>query len=143
TTAAWGESFIVAHHQLRFDLVDRVHGHADHDQQGSAAKVEVHVQAVGDPGWQLLKERADQPQVVEMQTGDHPFRNNRNQDQVQRSHQGDAGQDLVDVIRGPGARTNAGDEPPVLTHVVGNFSRVEHDRHVEVCEEDDANGVQQ
>jgi hypothetical protein len=36
----------MAHNQLRFDLLNRVHGHAHHDQQGSSAKVEIHVQPV-------------------------------------------------------------------------------------------------
>ena len=40
TARTRGEAFVVAHDQLRFDLVDGVHRHADHDQQRSAAKEE-------------------------------------------------------------------------------------------------------
>src|ERR1700739_4730474 len=35
------EAVIVAHNELRFNLLHRVHGDADHDQQRGAAEVEV------------------------------------------------------------------------------------------------------
>ena len=44
--AARGESFVVTHDQLRFDLIDCVHGDADHDQQRCSAEVEGDAQAV-------------------------------------------------------------------------------------------------
>ena len=55
--AARREPFVVSHDQLCFDLVDRVHGHADHDQQRSAAKIEIHAQAIGTQFGKLFKER--------------------------------------------------------------------------------------
>src|ERR1700680_4971317 len=39
------KAFIVPHHQLGLDLLDCIHCHADHDQQRSAAKIEIHFQA--------------------------------------------------------------------------------------------------
>src|SRR5580693_10289448 len=44
--AARRKSVIVAHDQLRLDLLDGVHGHADHDQQRRAAKIKSHAQTV-------------------------------------------------------------------------------------------------
>ena len=52
-------------------------------------------------------------------------------DQVQAANQGDARQDLVNVVRRAFARTNARDEAAILPHVVRNFVRVEDDGHVE------------
>ncbi len=40
--AARAEPFIMTHDQLRLDLGDRVHGHADNDQQRGAAKIKGH-----------------------------------------------------------------------------------------------------
>jgi hypothetical protein len=37
--------FVIPHHQLRFQLLHRIHGHADHDQQRSAAEIKLHVQS--------------------------------------------------------------------------------------------------
>src|ERR1700722_1844076 len=36
------KSIVVPHDQLRFDLGDRIHRHADHDEQRCAAEVEIH-----------------------------------------------------------------------------------------------------
>src|SRR5215475_8252743 len=43
------ESFIVAHDQLRFQLLDGVHSDADDDQQRCATKIKVDAQAVQNP----------------------------------------------------------------------------------------------
>ena len=44
-----GESVIVAHDELRFDLVHCVHRHADHNQQRCATEEERNAQAVEQP----------------------------------------------------------------------------------------------
>src|SRR5271156_2928853 len=44
------EAVVVAHDELRFDLLDRVHGYADDDEQRGAPEVEVDAEAVGHPG---------------------------------------------------------------------------------------------
>src|SRR5215467_4757772 len=135
----------MAHDQLRFDLVDRVHGHADHDQQRRSAEIEGHVQAIEDPVGQLVKEIPAQPprQVMEMQAHDHPLRNQRDQNQVQATDKGDPGKDLIDVIAGAMSGAYAGNKSPVLAHVVSNIGRIENNRNVKVRKEDDAYRVQQ
>ena len=45
------------------------------------------------------------------------------------------------MIGGPLAGPDAGDESPLLAHVVGNLVRVVHNRKVEVREEEDQNNV--
>src|SRR5882762_10494094 len=47
--SALHESVVMTHHQLRLDLLDGVHGHADHDQQRGAAEVEVEAHAGSHP----------------------------------------------------------------------------------------------
>src|SRR5664279_3120347 len=83
TSTTRSESLIVAHDELRLDLVGRVHGHADHDQQRGTAKVKVHVQAAGDPGRQVLEERPHRTvQVVQVDTRNHPLGDERDQNQI-------------------------------------------------------------
>src|ERR1051325_11760620 len=55
TSTARSKSVVMAHDQLRFDLLYRVHRHTDDDQQRSSAKIKVHVQTVGDPGRQVIE----------------------------------------------------------------------------------------
>src|ERR1700728_3910505 len=80
--------------------------------------------------------------MVEMDTGNHPFRNERNDDQVQGPHERDARQNLVNEIGGALAGTDARDKSAVLAHVVGDFARIKHDRNIEISEENNAEGVE-
>ena len=65
----------MAHDELRLYLVNGVHGDADHDQQRGTAEVEADVEAVGDPGWEPLKESSHQPEIVEMNAADQDLGN--------------------------------------------------------------------
>ena len=40
------KTFVVAHHELRFQLLHRIHRDADHDQKRRTAKIELNAQAV-------------------------------------------------------------------------------------------------
>src|SRR3984885_15800618 len=64
------EAVVVAHDELRFDLLDGVHGDADDDEQRGAAKVEVDAETVGHPAWQVVKDGPDEPEVIEMNSAD-------------------------------------------------------------------------
>src|SRR5579862_4141790 len=81
--------------------------------------------------------------MVQMDAGNHPFGNERNNDQIQRTHQGDVGEHFVDKVRRTFPRSNSRDESSVLPHVVGNLAWVEDNRDVKVCEENDANRVEE
>ena len=70
------------HDQLRFDLVDGIHGHTHHDQKRGAAKVEVDPQTVRGPGRQALEEAADEPHLVEANARDQEGGHQRNDDQI-------------------------------------------------------------
>src|SRR5581483_9207102 len=141
-STARGKALVMAHDELRLNLLHGIHGDADHDQQRSAAEIKRHAQTIGDPRRQSFKEGPQGAgQVVQVNAGDHPLRNKGDDDQVQGSHQSDAGQDLVNCVGGTLARADAGNEAAVLTHVVRNLVGVEDDGDIEVREEDDADGV--
>src|SRR5580693_2863307 len=141
-SAAWSKSVVVAHDELCFNLRHRIHRHADHDQQRRAAEIKRYAQTVGHPGGQALEKCSDRSvQVIEMDSRDHPFWNEGNDDQIQSAYQSDPGQDLIDVVGGSLTRPNARNKPAILPHVVGNLVGVEDDRHIEVREENNAHRI--
>src|ERR1019366_1058672 len=142
TTGARGKAVIVAHDQLRFDLVDGVHGHTHDDEQRSATEVEVDPQTVRRPVRQALEEPSDEEQFVKTDAGDQERGHQRDDDQVQRAHQRDAGENVVDEVRGTLAGPDAGNERTRLAEVIGNVVRLHDDGNVKVSEEDDAQDVQ-
>src|SRR2546428_7485399 len=75
--------------------------------------------------------------MVQVNAGDHPLRNKRDDDQIKRSHQRDSRQNLVDVIGCPRAGANTGKKSVILPHGVRNLVGVEDYGIVEVCEKDD------
>src|ERR1017187_8529635 len=89
-TAALGrEAVIVAHNELRFDLLNSVHGYADYDQQRGAPEVEVNAESVGHPGWKCVKDAANQRNVVEVNTTNKKRWNDRDDDQIDGADQRD------------------------------------------------------
>ena len=69
--------------------------------------------------------------------------NQRDRDQVQGAYQREAGEDIVDKVRGALAGADSGNEGARLAEVVGDVVRLHHDGDVEVGEEDDAQHVEQ
>src|ERR1017187_6220743 len=77
------KALVMAHDQLRFNLVDGIHGHAHHDQQGSAAKVKVHVQPFQqEAGRVSVHEIPEQGQMLELDAGNHDVRNQAQDRQI-------------------------------------------------------------
>ena len=85
------KAVVVPHDELRLDLLDRIHGDADHDQQRGAAEIEVDTQAIRQPAWQAVEDRPDQPEVVQVDTRNQHLWDELNDDQVHRADQRDAG----------------------------------------------------
>src|SRR4051812_31584702 len=110
------EAFVVAHHQLGFELLHRVEGHPDDDQQRRAAEVE-RLRGAG--------------------RGDQDRRQRGDRGQVQRPWERQPGQDAIEELGRRPAWPHPGDEPAVLLQVVGLVDRVERHRGVEVGEQDD------
>src|SRR5699024_2989626 len=71
---------------------------------------------------------------------EHHFGNQRHEGQVQGTHNGDARQHIVDVLRGALTRTNARNEAAGALEVVSRLGRVEDDGRVEEGKEDDEEG---
>src|SRR6266568_371081 len=144
-TTFWSKSFIVAHDELRLDLVDRIHSHANDDQKRGAAKVKVDVETVQYPVRQSIEERAAHPdrQIVEVNTCNHPFWDQRNDDQVKRAYQGNTGEHIVDVVAGANSGTNARNKPTILLHVVADVFWIKDNRHIEVSKKEDTDRIQE
>src|SRR3954464_639103 len=108
------EALVVAHHQLRLELLHRVEGHAHDDEQRGAAEEEVRARLV-----------------------DQDRRQGRDRREVQRAGERQAREDPVEELRGRAPRPHPRDEAAELLQVVGLVHRVERDRGVEVREQDD------
>ena len=138
------EPVVVAHDELALDLLQGVHRDPDHDQERGAAEEEVEAQTLRDPRrHHRVEARADPGDPVDLEPGDQELGQHRHRRQVERADDGEPGQDAVDVLRGAPSGPDAGDEPAVLAHVLGQVGGIEDDRHVEVREEDDRHHVEQ
>src|SRR3954451_18387089 len=89
------EAFVVAHHQLRLELLHRVQGHADHDQDRRPAEVEGRRGLVDED----RRQRCDRGQV-------------------QRAREGQPRQDAIEELGRGSAWPHPGDEPAVLLQVL-------------------------
>src|SRR5213592_3170148 len=99
--AAPHESVVVPQQQMLLHLLDRVEGHAHHDQQGRAAEAERHVEDVGDDHGQH---------------GDDGEEN--------RAGQRDPRQHVVDVVGRGGPGFHDRNESPLLLEVFRQVHRV-------------------
>src|ERR1039458_6481819 len=142
-TGARGKAVIMTHDQLRFDLVDRIHGHTHHNKQRGAAKVEVHVHAVNHDRGQIFEKPPDKPYLVEADAGDESRGDHLNHNQINRAHQRDARQNVIDKVGGALAGPDSGDKRTRLAEVVGDVVRPHHNGNVKIGEEDDEKDIQQ
>ena len=105
--------------QVALDLRYRVHGHADHDQERCAAEVERNGRV-----------------------RDQDFGNETHNGEIERANNGDARENIIDVLSGSLARADAGDKAAVLLQIVGGLRRVEHDRRVKEGKKHDERDVE-
>src|SRR3954451_10459359 len=108
------EALVVAHHQLRLELLHRVEGDAHDDEQRGAAEEEVRARLV-----------------------DEDRRQGRDRREVERAGERQAREDPVQELGGRPPRPHPRDEAAELLQVVRLVHRVERDRGVEVREQDD------
>ena len=121
-TSSPDEPFVVAHHELRFDLLHRLDDDADHDQQARAAEGDAG-RATGRAGRRLTARTATMPRKRAPAT-------------VIRVD--DPGQ----VVRRRPARPDARDEAAVLAELLGGLVGLERERRVEVRESEGQQEVQ-
>src|SRR2546426_9370614 len=137
--------FVVAHHQLRFELLHGVHSHADYNQQRSAAEIERHAKTFQDEAPRVGIKPSPQGagQVMQFDAGNHPFRDQADQGEINATNESQPPENLVDVFGRVPPRSDAGNEPAVLAHVVSELRRIEHDAYVEEREQNDQRDVDQ
>src|SRR6185295_3560745 len=88
------EAFVVAHHELALDLLDRIHRDADDDEQRRAAEVELDAQTLGEPVGEIAGDlRAEPRNPRHVNAGEQELRQHGHRRQVDRSHQRQPGQD--------------------------------------------------
>src|SRR5713101_2962755 len=91
-----------------------------------------------------IKPRTDSPaEVIQVNTGDQPFRQQTNQAKIDGADKGQPLQNLADVLGGRAARPNPRNESAILAHVVRKLRRIENDSDVEEREQDDHQNVDQ
>src|SRR5712664_4925170 len=91
-----------------------------------------------------VKPRTDPPaEVIQVNTGDQPFRQQTNQAEINGADKGQPLQNLADVLGGGAARPDARNESAILAHVVGELRRIENDSDVEEREQNDHQNVDQ
>src|SRR5256885_1272244 len=81
--------------------------------------------------------------VIEVNTGKHPLRQQADDGEVDGADKGEALQNFADVLAGIAAWTNSRNEAAVLAHVVREFGRIEDDADVEERERQDHHDVEQ
>src|SRR5258707_39285 len=137
--------FVIPHDQLSFQLLHGIHGHANDDQQRRAAEIKLHAEAFQEPRWEVAIEPAANapPEVIQMDAGDQPFRQQTNYREIDGADEGKALQNLADMLAGGAPRPYARDEPPILAHIVRELGRVEDDADVEEREQDNQHDVHQ
>ena len=104
---------------MRFNLLNRIQGHTDHDQQGGAPEVERDVEF-----------------AVENS------RENTDGRDINRSSECDSGEHLIDVLSGLLSGANAGDITAEFFHVISDIIRVEGNGRIKIAEEDNESHVE-
>src|SRR5579863_3876547 len=140
------KTIVIPHHQLRFELLYGVHRHADHNQQRRAAEVKLHVQTVEhEPPHVPIEPIAAKPyrQVLQMNTGNHPFRKQADDGEIHASHKRQARENSIDVLRRIPPRADTGNEAAILPHVVRQFRGIENDAHVKESKENNQRHIHQ
>src|SRR5690606_34652220 len=113
------KAFVLVRHQIGLNLSHEVHGHDHNNQQTGATEVERHVPL------------EDQEFGQQADNGD-----------IDRTDQGQAHQDLVDVLRSLFARADTRHEGATLLQIVGGLTRIEDQRGIEEAEEYDGQRIQ-
>jgi hypothetical protein len=73
----------VAHHQLRFDLLNSIHCDPNHDQQRRTSKVKLHLEALRNELRQrCVQAWANERQILDVESNHEKFRDDGNEFQV-------------------------------------------------------------
>jgi len=98
---------------MRFNLLNCIQGHTDHDQEGSSTKVEGDIEPSIEDRGQDADDR-----------------------DINRSPESDSSEHLIDIFCCLLSGTDAGDITAKFLHVFGDIIRIERDGCIEIAEED-------
>src|SRR5580658_2602668 len=123
---------VIAHDELCLELLHCVHGYANHDEQRSASKIKLHVQTVEHKSPHMLIEPiTHEPQMLQMNAGDHPFRKQTDNGEVDAADKRQARQNAIDVLGCVTSGPDPRNESAILPHVVGKLGGIENNAHIE------------
>jgi hypothetical protein len=98
---------------MGFNLLNRVQGHADHDQKGCATEVEGDIKSPVEDGGQDTDGR-----------------------DIDGPPEGDSGEHLINILSGLLTRTDARDIATKFFHVIGDIIWVKGNGRIKIAEED-------
>src|SRR5688572_18528558 len=110
------EPVVVAHDELRLDLLHRVHRDADDDEKARAAELEVQTRPAREPGGddvrahRLVDRRPDPRDELELDALDHDLGDQHEDCEVERADRRQPRQDPVEVVGRPLTGAYARDE---------------------------------
>src|SRR6185437_2034564 len=140
------EPFVIAHDELRFQLLHRIHRHADNNQERRASKIKLHAEPIEDEAPRMgIKPIAAQPggQVLQVDARNHPFRQKANDGEINATYERQPRKYSIDMFGRVSSRTDSRHEPAILPHVIRQLGGIENDAHIEEGEEDDQHDIQQ
>ncbi len=97
---------------MRFNLLNRIQSHADHDQEGGSTKIEGDVELSIENRWKDADDRY-----------------------INRPSEGDSSQHLIDIFCRLLPRPDTGNITTEFLHVFGDVIRIECDGRVKIAEE--------
>src|SRR4030042_4865349 len=104
---------------MGFNLLDRVQGHTDHDQESRASKIEGHIEFPIEDGGQNTDGR-----------------------DIDGSTEGDSSEHFINIFSGLLSWPNARDIASKLLHIFSDIVWIEGDRCIKIAEEDNESYVE-
>ncbi len=104
---------------MGFNLLDRVQGHTDHDQERCSPKIEGDIEF-------LIKDCGQDADGRD----------------IDGSSESDSGEHLINILSGFLSRADARDITAKLFHILGDIIRVKGDGRIKVAEEDDESHIE-
>ena len=104
---------------MRFDLLNRIQGHTDHDQDGRSTKIEGDIEPSIEDRWKDADDR-----------------------HINRASEGDSSENLIDIFCRLLPGTDTGNVTAKFFHVFGNIIRIESNGRIKIAEEDNESHVE-
>ncbi len=143
--ALFHEPFVIPHHQLRFNLLNRIHRDANYDQQRSAAEIKVDAETV-ENGTRCMrvKPTANRArQMLQVNAAKHEFGHQADNRQIDATNKSEPAQNATDVFGSIASGPYSGNKTAVLAHVVRKLGGIKNNANIKERENDDEHNVNQ